>query len=187
MKIAVTGGIGAGKSFVCSELQRRGIDVYDCDAQAKRLMRTSATIQQQLKALVGNDVYVEGRLNKPMLAQFLLASDENAMAVDNIVHPAVAHDFTLSGYDWMECAILFDSHFNERVTLDKVVCVTAPLETRIKRIIKRDGISRSKALEWIGRQLPQDEVLSMSDYEIINDGVHDLSSQIDRLLKQIGS
>ena len=53
MKIAVTGGIGSGKSFVCRQLAERGIRVYDCDAAAKRLMRSSAVLQEKLQELVG--------------------------------------------------------------------------------------------------------------------------------------
>ena len=56
MKIAITGGIGSGKSYVCKELERRGIGVYDCDSAAKRLMRSSETIRKGLTALVGNSV-----------------------------------------------------------------------------------------------------------------------------------
>ena len=75
MKIAITGGIGSGKSFVCRELAKRGIEVYDCDAAAKRLMRSDEQLQAALKLLVGNEVYADGVLQKPVLAQFLLASE----------------------------------------------------------------------------------------------------------------
>ena len=51
LKVAVTGGIGSGKSYVCRQLAARGIDVYDCDAAAKRLMRTSAALQEQLMSI----------------------------------------------------------------------------------------------------------------------------------------
>ncbi|MBO4785901.1 MAG: dephospho-CoA kinase, partial [Prevotella sp.] len=105
MKTAITGGIGSGKSYVCQLLKERGIDIYDCDSAAKRLMRTSEQLKARLRALVGDDVYIDGRLNKPLLAQFLLASDNNKQAVNAIVHPAVADDFIASGMEWMECAI----------------------------------------------------------------------------------
>ena len=69
MKIAITGGIGSGKSYVCRLLEQRGIEVYDCDAAAKRLMRISDKLQQQLKALVGDAVYsADGVLQKPVPA-----------------------------------------------------------------------------------------------------------------------
>ena len=185
MKIAVTGGIGSGKSFVCRQLAERGIRVYDCDAAAKRLMRSSAVLQEKLKELVGAEVYHDGQLVKPVMAAFLLASDENQKAVNSIVHPAVAEDFKSSGYDWMECAILFESGFDYLV--DCVICVTAPDEVRIQRVISRDGLSRERALEWLAKQFPQEEVLRRSDYEIVNDGQSDIGQQIDTIIQQINN
>ena len=58
---AITGGIGSGKSFVCKRLEALGIKVYDCDAGAKRLMRSSKQLQDELRRLVGDDVYSSGR------------------------------------------------------------------------------------------------------------------------------
>ena len=185
MKIAITGGIGSGKSFVCRELAKRGIEVYDCDAAAKRLMRSDEQLQAALKLLVGNEVYADGVLQKPVLAQFLLASETNKLAVNDVVHPAVARDFEQSGKNWLESAILFDSGFVHRTRFDYVVCVTAPQEVRLQRIMQRDQISRQKAEEWINAQLPQADVVLQSDFEIRNDGKEDLNLQIDRLLNQV--
>lgn len=95
MKIAITGGIGSGKSYVCRILEKQGIRVYDCDAEAKRLMRTDVRLQAGLKKLVGEQVYsAEGVLQKPVLAQFLLAGEANKQAVNDVVHPAVARDLS---------------------------------------------------------------------------------------------
>lgn len=185
MKIAITGGIGSGKSFVCRELSKRGIEVYDCDAAAKRLMRSDEQLQAALKLLVGNEVYADGVLQKPVLAQFLLASETNKLAVNDVVHPAVARDFEQSGKNWLESAILFDSGFVHRTHFDYVVCVTAPQEVRLQRIMQRDQISCQKAEEWINAQLPQADVVLQSDFEIRNDGKEDLNLQIDRLLNQV--
>ena len=185
MKIAITGSIGSGKSFVCQILHNHGIIVYDCDAAAKRLMRTSAEIQHRLSSLVGKDVVVGGRSQKALLADFLLKSQQNAKAVDDIVHPAVASDFVKSGLDWIESAILFDSGFINRIYLDKIICVSAPEEVRLQRVMLRDRISREKALDWINRQLPQEEVLRRSDYEIVNDGTTDLDNQVSRILNEL--
>ena len=51
MKVGITGGIGSGKSYVCRVLKAQGIEVFDCDTEAKRLMRNSAELRQQLTAL----------------------------------------------------------------------------------------------------------------------------------------
>ena len=179
MKIGITGGIGSGKSYVCKRLERLGIEVYDCDASAKRLIRTSPYIYKELTALIGPDTYVDGQLNKAAVAQFLLQSEENANAIDAIVHPAVFRDFEESGMQWMESAIMYESGIYRLV--DKVIVVTAPAEVRIQRVMRRDHITREKVLQWMRHQLPQQEVLSRADYEIINDGKTDIDAQLSRL------
>lgn len=184
IKIGITGGIGSGKSFVCAELARRGIAVYDCDSAAKRIMHSSDSVRAALTQLIGQAAYDgDGRLNKSAVAAFLLASAENAAAIDAIVHPAVADDFRRSGNCWMECAILFDTGFNRLV--DRVVAVTAPDDVRIRRVMERDGITREKALEWMARQWPQEEVRRRADYEIVNDGVAGIGQQIDELIVKL--
>ena len=186
MKIAITGGIGSGKSYVCRLLEQRSIEVYDCDAAAKRLMRTSDRLQQQLKALVGDAVYsADGVLQKPVLAEFLLASEANKLAINDIVHPAVADDFAASGKQWLESAILFESGFDRRIAFDHIVCVTAPRPVRIQRIVQRDNITPERAAEWIDVQMSQQEVAQRSDFCIQNDGECDLQVQIDDILRQI--
>ena len=183
--IAITGGIGSGKSFVCRLLEGYGISVYDCDAAAKRLMRTSPQLIRQLTELIGPEAYepTEPRtLNKAAVARFLLASVENAQAINDIVHPAVAEDFLQSGKEWLESAILFQSGFEKRVHFDAVVCVTAPDEVRIQRTMQRDNISYERAQQWLASQWPQEEMLRRSDYEIINDGQQPLLPQIEKIL-----
>lgn len=176
MKIGITGGIGSGKSYVCRQLERHGISVYDCDAAAKRLIRTSPTLQQQIVALVGS-------LDKAAMSRFLLASESNQQAMNAIIHPAVFRDFEASGLEWMESAILFESGACQLV--DRTIAVTAPLEVRIRRVMERDGITREKVLQWMDRQWPQDEVKARADYEIVNDGQADIDRQIERVLHSL--
>lgn len=183
MKYALTGGIGSGKSYVCRKLREYGVEVFDCDTSAKRLMRSCQSLQKRLSEAVGRDVFPDGRLDKAVLAQFLLASEENNKVINSIVHPAVAENFRCSGMQWMESAILFEADFQHNV--DKVVCVSAPLEVRINRVMQRDGISREKALEWINRQIPQEEKERRSDYIIVNDGIADLDSQVAVLMETL--
>lgn len=183
MKVGITGGIGSGKSYVCKRLQTRGINVYDCDAAAKRLIRSSVAIREQLTNLIGDDAYVDGMLNKAAVARFLLESDSNAKAIDAIVHPAVFSDFETSGFQWMESAIMFESGIFRLV--DKVVAVVAPEEIRIARVMQRDGISREKVLQWMQRQWSQEEVCHRADYIIVNDGIADIDKQIEEILTNL--
>lgn len=184
MKIGITGGIGSGKSFVCQLLAERGISIYDCDAAAKRLMRSSTQLRTALTRLIGVDTYLpDGTLNKPVVARFLLVSDANAHAIDAIVHPAVAADFRESGMQWMECAILFESGFESLV--DRVVVVTAPEAVRIQRIMNRDGISEEQARQWMAKQWPQELLRQRAHFEIVNDGEQALGPQIENIIWQL--
>ena len=183
MKIGITGGIGSGKSYICQRLKTRGIEVYDCDNAAKRLIRTSDSIRRQLTQLIGEDTYIGESLNKVAVARFLLASESNAHAIDHIVHPAVFQDFMDSGMQWMESAILYESGINKLV--DRVIVVTAPLEIRIQRVMQRDGITRENVEQWMQRQWSQEEVRKRADYEIVNDGIADIDAQIDIILEKI--
>lgn len=182
-RCALTGGIGSGKSYVCRIMQSVCIDVYDCDAAAKRLMQNDTRLQRRLSEAVGKDVFPDGKLDKAALATFLLASPENNARVNAIVHPAVADDFLQSGQQWMESAILYEAGFEKYV--DFVVCVTAPLETRLKRVMQRDNITREKAMEWIGRQMPQEEKAARAHFTINNDGNEPLLPQIERIIRNI--
>jgi len=183
MKIGITGGIGSGKSYICQRLKTRGIEVYDCDSEAKRLIRTSDSIRRQLTQLIGEDTYIGDSLNKVAVARFLLASESNAQAIDHIVHPAVFQDFMDSGMQWMESAILYESGINKLV--DRVIVVTAPLEIRIQRVMQRDGITRENVEQWMQRQWSQEEIRKQADYEIVNDGIADIDAQIDIILEKI--
>lgn len=183
--IAITGGIGSGKSFVCDILRRRGFGVYDCDAAAKRLMATDKDLQRKLSLLVGNGVFVNGVLQKSVLARFILQGTANKLAVNDIVHPAVASDYLSSGYQWLESAILFDANFDRRVPFDIIIGVMAPDEVRTARIMARDGISREQAQQWIGCQMPQETVASRCDHIISNGAGDDVEAQVEDVLKKL--
>lgn len=184
MKIGIAGGIGSGKSYVCQALRQRGYDVYDCDAAAKRLIRTSPDIRRELTALIGPDTYdaETGEFNKAAVARFLLASEANALAIDAIVHPAVFRDFEASGLDWLESAIMFESGINR--LMDIIIAVVAPKELRIQRVMERDHISREKVLEWMSRQYPQREVIQRADFVLVNDGKANIEHQLNKIIEQ---
>ena len=183
MKIGIAGGIGSGKIYVCALIRQQGFEVYDCDSAAKHLIRTDPDIRQQLTALIGPDTYTtEGQLNKAVVARFLLASDANAAAIDAIVHPSVFRDFEASGFQWLESAIMYESGISR--LMDRVIVVTAPLEVRIRRVMNRDHISRDQVLAWMGKQLPQEEVVALADFELVNDGEADIEQQLNNIIEQ---
>lgn len=183
--IAITGGIGSGKSYVAQLLAKRGITVYDCDAAAKRLMQQDAVLQEGLKKLIGADVYQGNQLQKSVVTKFLLASKEHQQAIQQLVHPAVAADFLHSPYNWIESAILFEAHFDQLIHPDIIISIIAPLQTRVHRVMQRDQLTKAQAMDWIDKQWPQEELVKRSTFTINNDDDTNLDQQIDCIFKQI--
>ena len=188
--IGMTGGIGAGKSYVADILRMRGIPVYDSDSRARLITANDRQVKAGLTALAGEALYAGGVFHKEILAEFIFGNNENMEYVNGIIHPRVKDDFrqwtgTLAGYDIcvLESAILFESGF-DRIT-DLTVCVDAPLELRLQRCMKRDNTDRSSILKRIRSQMDQDEKCRMADYVIVNENVHDLESQIDALIEKV--
>ena len=158
IKLAITGGIGSGKSYVARQMtELLGIPVYDSDSNAKRLNEESAVIRCGLLEMVGADVYdAQGRLNRQRLAAFLFASEDNARRVNALIHPVVKEDFLRWAAEQeapvvaIETALLAESGIDKVV--DRVIRVDAPLETRISRAMRRDGVAREKVLERMAHQ-----------------------------------
>lgn len=193
MRIGITGGIGAGKSYVARLLTELfGIPVYDCDREAKRLMTSSSAMKAQLQELVGTASYLpDGSLNKPLLAQYLFADEEHARRVNAIVHPAVKSDFgrwaeqqRQAGVAVMalESAILIAAGMRDVV--DVVLYVDAPQELRISRAMQRDAATREEIEQRIKRQVAETAYRQAADFIVVNDG-RDLSSQLERIIQFI--
>ena len=185
-KLGVTGGIGAGKSYVCRLLaDEYGLPVYDCDREAKRLNNEDPFIRQRLVEMVGPEVYCpDGTLNRSQLAAYIFGHPHHLAAVNQLVHPRVLAHFRR----WlslqhaplvvMESAILHSSGFDRE--MDYVLYVDAPEEMRIARVMERDGSSRSQVMARIQSQTEK----GCPDYVVMNDGT-DLHLQLQTVMNGI--
>lgn len=190
VKVGITGGIGSGKSIVSRILLSMGYPVYDCDRSAARIMVSDTGVVSALKKLIGSDAYMaDGSLNKPVIAAFLYRDSANREALNAVVHPAVFRDFELwcgrHGVDlaFVESAILFESGLDRHV--DKSVMVLASHETRIDRVMNRDGIDCEQARRRIESQMPDEEKAKLCDFVVRNDGGSRLVPQIYSLLDSL--
>ena len=190
-RIGITGGIGSGKTYVCQLLKQRGIPVYHCDDEAKRLMAESPVIRKKLCKLIGQDAYKGQELNKPFIAQYLFANDDHAKCVNAIVHPVVRQDFLQwtkqqdSHIVAQECALLFESGFQD--TVDFTIEVYAPQPLRIQRATQRDHVAQEPILARMAQQMNEEEKRQRADFCILNDGTTDLDAQLDLLLTQLNN
>ncbi len=184
LQIGITGGIGSGKTTVCKIFETLGIPVYYADTQAKRLMIEDLELIEQVKAIFGTDSYFEdGSLNRKYIAGIAFSDPAKLAQLNGAVHPAVARDGIRWNAEQMEvpytlkeAALLFESGSHK--SLDKIICVSAPLEVRIKRVIIRDDVSREAVLARVKQQIPEEEKVKSSDFVVDNDGDQMIIPQI---------
>jgi len=188
--IGLTGGIGSGKTTVAGIIEVMDIPVYYTDLEAKRIMAESPVVKEELTAMFGEEVYPGGRLNKPYLASLIFNNEANLHYVNSVVHPEVRKDFL----QWkekhtnreavvVESAILFESGLEQSV--DIKVTVTAPLEVRVERVMKRDNVDRQSILDRMANQLTEEERIKRSDKQIVNDNHHALIPQVEDILQNV--
>lgn len=184
--IAITGGIGSGKSVVCRIVSSMGYPVYDCDYEAKRLMDSDNEIKKRIVAEICEEAVVDGVINRKLLAE-LVFSDKYLLAKLNaIVHGAVRYDFLEwcekhNGTMFVESAILYESGFDKHV--DEVWEVVAPKRVRILRACKRDNANERSVISRIERQ--EETVVAQPHqhtHEIVNDDVEPVLPQVLKLL-----
>ena len=167
--IGCTGGIGSGKTNVVKTFDGLGIPGYDCDSRAKELYDEDAELLAEVAQIAGDDVIVEGRLDRRALAAKIFSDQDMLAKIESVVHPAVIRDFS----GWLqeqnsklvifESAILLDKPYLREMA-DFVLLVTAPMEVRIARVMARDGLSREAVEKRMANQINDDERRKMADY-----------------------
>ncbi|MDE7136779.1 MAG: dephospho-CoA kinase [Muribaculaceae bacterium] len=190
--IAISGGIGSGKSVVAKILRLLGYEVYDCDSEAKRLMDESAEIKDSLRKLMGEGVInADLSINRRRLAEIVFSDSEKLLTLNGIVHGAVKNDILTWRETrkskrepiFVETAILYQSGIDKMV--DYIIEVTAPIEIRVQRVMNRNGLKREEVLQRIESQQIQQFTPHSNILYVDNGGDQPLLPQITALLSVI--
>lgn len=190
LTLAVTGGIGSGKSEVCRYLESKGIPVYDSDSRTKSLYDADKDLADSISAALGTDVSdAGGRVDRAFLASLVFTDRDKLAKLESVVHPRVLVDFLAwrescksSDIVVMESAIFLQKPlFHPYV--DKVILVDAPLEIRIRRACARDGVDEERVRARVAAQVFD---TSAADFLIMNDsGLDVLRDRTDMILEEI--
>lgn len=170
--IGLTGGIGSGKTTVGRLFEQLGVPVYNSDREAKRLMEESGTVREAIKALLGEQVYLENKPNRPLIASRVFANHDLLEKLNAIIHPAVRTDFKAwvgrqrFPYVIQEAAILFEN--GSYTKFDKIILVCAPREERIKRVEERDESRREEIEARMAHQWDDNRKRVLADFVIDN-------------------
>lgn len=190
---ACTGGIGTGKSYVVRIFSSLGIPAYIADDRAKELYNIDKGLLDKLVEALGDEIVVDGKLQRSVMAHKIFSKKELLMKVNKIVHPRLLEDF----YAWrneqekkgvnmiiFESAIFLETPIFYPIA-DKVIVVTAPEDVRIRRIIKRDNIDEKLVRQRINKQWSDEKRLKMADFIIFTDGKRAVLPQILHIIDKV--
>lgn len=189
IRIGITGGMGAGKSVISEMMRCLGIPVYDADIASKKILNSNTKVKTQLIELLGEEIFSNGQLNRPLMAQLIFNNNELLLKTNAIIHPAVFEDFIawseVQNKEVVACetAILFESGMVSY--FDSILMVSAPLEIRIERCIKRNNFTREQVLERIAKQMDESKKIELSDFVIDNDNRKALYPQLKNFLNNL--
>ncbi len=172
MIVGLTGGIGSGKTLVCSLFNDLGIPVYISDIEAKKIMNTDNKVKQAIINLLGSESYTDKLLNRSYISKKVFNNKELLQRLNAIVHPAVAEHFD----NWYkeqnaifvikESAILFETGIQNKC--DYTILVSTPVEERIQRVIARDNTSIKEVKARINNQWTDQKKVPLANYIIYN-------------------
>lgn len=190
-QIGITGGIGSGKSTVAQIFEQKGYPVYYSDYRAKLLSNSHPKIKADIIYLLGEESYVNESMNRPFIAGKVFADKSLLEKLNAIIHPIVAEDYSLwvekqlknKDFVLKEAAILYES--GGQKDLDAVICVTAPEDIRIQRVIQRDNISKDAVIQRINNQWPEEKKIKLSEFVITNDGKQFVLPQVNSIIEKI--
>lgn len=189
IKVGLTGGIGSGKTTVAKLFIELGIPVYIADTEAKRLMRTSKTIKRKLLEEFGEKAYIKNKLNRAFLANIVFNDKKKLAAINKIVHPSVANSFKRwinkynTAYAIQENAILFENNSADK--FDFIITVTAPIQDKIERVMKRDNVTKEEVLARMNNQISDKEKIKKSNFVIENRDLKQTKNEVAKIHKLI--
>ena len=182
LKIGLTGGIGSGKSSVSKLFLKWGAYIFDSDKEAKLILESNETTQNELIAEFGTDVLnAEGKIDKAKLARIAFQDEDHQLRLNTIIHPYVFSEIDTvfnkvlsSGKHEIfivDAALIYESGADTH--MDYVIVVTSHLKLRTERVMSRGDLNRDEFFKRLDLQWPDEDKINISDFVIHNNGTKD--------------
>jgi dephospho-CoA kinase len=192
MIIALTGGIGSGKTTIAKLFETMGCLIYYSDEKAKELYYHTE-IKKRVIQLLGSDAYsANGSLNSTFIAGIIFKDKTKLESLNAIIHPALEKDFEIfvkqQSPDRIiikESALIFETDSYKKIKT--IILVTAPLEQKIKRVMQRNKMPRENVEKRMSAQWPDEQKIPLASYIISNDDTEAVIPQVISVLKKIKS
>lgn len=176
--IGVTGGIGSGKSKVM-EIIAKSYPTVNMDDFTENAYTEGKTA---LKDTFGEEIFTGDKVDKKRLRELVFSDNEKLKALNAILHPIIIKNTldkakALGDTVFVECPLLFEAGLEDMFC--EIWLITANAETRLERVMKRDGVTKEMAQKRINAQLSDENKIAKSDVIIHNDGsVEDVEKDV---------
>ena len=175
--LGITGRSGCGKSTVTAVFSAHGVPLADADQISREMLLLSSPLLPVLARRFGADILrADGSLDRRLLADRAFAAPEGKAALDAITHPEIVRRIRLAKHAAEEAgaslfvldgAVIVGTE--AEAECDRLAVVTAPFETSVARIAKRDGIAPEMAARRLNAQTSEEALLARADYVLRND------------------
>ncbi len=186
--VALTGGIGSGKSSVSARLRERGAVIVDADAIVHELQAPGMPLLDVLAERFGAEIIrADGSLDRAGLAAIAFADDESLQALNGIVHPAVRQEIArrIDAERDTDRVVVLDTPLltvTEGHEFAGLIVVDTPVDVAVDRLVTQRGMAEDDARARIAKQISRDERLAKADHVVDNGGtVEQLDAQVDDL------
>ena len=195
LKVALTGGIGSGKSEVSALFNKLGAYIFDADTIAKQILDKDKTAQKELILEFGSDIIsAKGIIDKKKLSRIAFQNEFNQLKLNTIIHPYVFKEIDLCFENILkkrkhevfivDAALIYESGADAH--MDYVIVVTSHLKIRTERVMRRGDLSRDQFLKRVDLQWPEKDKTEMADFIIYNNESRDnLKKEAKKVYNQL--
>jgi dephospho-CoA kinase len=188
LKVALTGGIATGKSYVLARLRERGIPVIDADDIVHEALGAGTAATNAIAARFGSAVLKpDGSIDRALLAAKVFKDESARGDVEGIIHPVV-YEAIRTWFDTLDVSmgvasipLLYETHHEQ--DFDYVVVTLCPPDVQLERLLRRANMSQEEAHQRIAAQMLAEEKAARGDFVILTGGAKPATDrQVDELV-----
>jgi len=195
LRIALTGGIGTGKSTASKFLNDLGAFIFDADKEAKNILNNNETVQSELIAEFGTDIMSgDEKIDNNKLSRIAFQDQDHQLKLNSIIHPYVFQEIDKTFDNVLEkgindifvidAALIYESGADTH--MDYVIVITSLLKIRMERALQRETLTRDEILKRIDLQWPEEDKIALADFVIHNDSTEkELLNSITDIYNQL--
>ena len=183
-KVAITGGIGSGKTYISKMFAELGVPIYNADQKANYIIKSNIVIKKSLINAFGSNSFINNELNKKHISKTIFNNNSKLRLINSIVHPLVYEDYNnwllgqKNSYTIYESAIIYE---NDTINnFDKIIGVISDNDLKISRLLSR-GMAKLSITNIMKNQAVDTEIIRISDFLIYNNLNNDINKDVMRI------